>query len=77
MIATLKTSLAGPVKTQRAHIVTGIRRWHGGKIVLLWAGFFVVVTLVNANSYDRALVTAAALLAVITWVWLTGREKKA
>ena len=68
----------------------GIRRWHSGKLVILWAwgGILVVLLMTNFLSapaektpYDASSLSFATSLAillgltVITWVWLGGKEK--
>jgi len=62
-----------------------IRRWHYGKLILLWAwGILVCVgivfTIPHVNSFVvgfpliALIPTILILLSVITWKWLGGKE---
>jgi len=66
-----------------------IKRWHWGKIVILWAwGSLVVVLLITSflskkvteapiassfSSIGSVLILGA--LTVVTWIWLSGKEE--
>ena len=66
-----------------------VRRWHWGKIVILWAwgGLFVALLLTKFLSQRAELNPAGSLfsllgsflllaaLTVVTWLWLGGKEE--
>lgn len=70
-----------------------IRRWHYGKLVILWSwggaltalAYFLVVGLEPEDGAKLALGFAAIVLlgaiplalSAVTWIWLGGREKGA
>jgi hypothetical protein len=68
--------------------MTSIKKWHYGKIVLLWGwGGFILVFLISAYMATKpddkpiahlceALVMLVILFALscITWIWLGGKE---
>lgn len=64
-----------------------IRRWHYGKLILLWAwggvALFLGIELLAAMSAERfvvgtilvlALLAIPVFLSVVTWKWLGGKE---
>lgn len=66
----------------------GIRRWHYGKIVLLWAwGIALCVAIIQViintgtENFVRGFILIGLLfailisLSVITWKWLGGKER--
>lgn len=68
---------------------TSIRRWHWGKIVMLWAWGGTVVALLlggflSSPASDSPVFSTFALLAslalliglsLLTWTWLGGKER--
>ena len=70
--------------------IAAIRRWHWGKIVILWAwgglfvGLFLTAFLSQAATIDPAssLLSFLASLAIlaaltaITWLWLGGKDSR-
>ena len=63
-----------------------IRRWHVGKVILLWAwGIFLCLALIQViiktNSFVPGFLLIGTILAilmtlsVITWKWLGGKEE--
>jgi len=70
---------------------TTIRRWHWGKIVILWswggvlAGLLLTAFLSTRPREHPALalgtllasLTLVVLLSALTWVWLGGKEQAA
>lgn len=58
-----------------------IQRWHSGKVAMLWgiAAVLLIVARASVYPHNRSVVTLLWLLfvsplAVITWIWLSGRE---
>ena len=59
-----------------------VRDWHPGKIGLMWAGylllFLAMVPTAGSDAMPAAMIwfVLAIPAFVITWKWLSGREKK-
>jgi len=63
-----------------------IKRWHYGKLVVLWAwgGIITLVIVRNLESTNNYLlgflliglvIIIPFILSIITWKWLSGKEK--
>ena len=71
-------------------LIMSIRKWHAGKLVILWAwgGTFAGLALTNFESssvesspwlhlYELVFVLAVALaLSAVTWIWLGDRPQE-
>lgn len=59
-----------------------VKHWHPGKLVLLWAVVGVLFLWGRTADTDDAIVAwlllliAAPTVLVLTWRWLSGREKQ-
>ena len=72
-------STAEPPKNSLPH-------WHWGKILMLWivvppmgfavGGIVEVMSMVPAGFFVFPLAVSIIAMLVITWVWLTGKERR-
>ena len=67
-----------------------IKKWHSGKILLLWIwGLVIIIFSVDfirsdeqveqvflGNFFIFIIVAIPVILSIMTWIWLTGRENK-
>jgi hypothetical protein len=58
-----------------------IRDWHYGKLILLWAiVVFCLYFLINSDAQGITIFFWCLILSIpvviVTWKWLSGREKK-
>ena len=81
---------SGEIDMVRMQQVRSIRRWHRGKLLLLWvwAGLIAALLLTNfqtskveSSPYAHAIELGAALvllvsMSVVTWIWFGDREAK-
>ena len=81
----LRSSLGEQGLTVESRLSKRIRRWHGGKLVLVWFGGAVLLLFLNAvleqTGSDRATVLVIWLVLIspiiwASWIWFDGREER-
>ena len=58
-----------------------VKQWHWGKLLMLWIGVpilspGVLIAVVPFGFFLFLLAVSIIVMLVITWIWLTGKERR-